>query len=149
MVTLSDVFVFFNVSVYTTVVRTRKTSLKWFVSYYGTMVVLIRNKVFIDMYCRLLFCVIIHHVIDFVINFGMHVYCWVLIENKFDKKCHCGAKTIQQWRHAKLNFMVSLGFSWSGFLIVLHTCRYVDSECLRLFWVTVKHSVYLEIFIPK
>ena len=47
MVTLSDVFVFSNVSIYTTVVQTRKTSLKGFVSYYGTMVVLIRNVKFL------------------------------------------------------------------------------------------------------
>ena len=47
MVTLSDVFVFSNVNVYTTVVRTHKTSLKWIVSYYRTMVVLIRNVKFL------------------------------------------------------------------------------------------------------
>ena len=47
MVTLSDVFVFSNVSVSTTVGRTCKTLLEGFVSYYGTMVVLIRYGKFL------------------------------------------------------------------------------------------------------
>ena len=44
---ISDVFEFSNMSVYTTVVHTRKTSLKRFVSYYGTMGVLKRNVKFL------------------------------------------------------------------------------------------------------
>ena len=52
-------------------------------------------------------------------NFCTHVYCWISIENKFEQQCNCGDRMIQQWRHAKLNSILLLAFSWSGFLMVL------------------------------